>query len=98
MAVGIDEPRRHRSTGQRYCAGCRPNPRSDLAVRAQGDDFACPHSKSTDVRIGGISLVANYRTEFDNLIRESDIEGLIKALRAKNGSLDQPAVTGTQKK
>ena len=54
--------------------------------------------KVWDVRIGGISLVANYRTEFDNLIRESDIEGLIKALRAKNGSLDQPAVTGTQKK
>ena len=39
-----------------------------------------------DVRVGGISLVANYRTEFDNLIRDSGVEGLIKALVAKNSS------------
>ena len=57
--------------------------------------------KVWDVRVGGISLVANYRTEFDNLVRESGIEGLIKALQAKNSSLD-PAVAanpaGAQKK
>jgi phospholipid transport system substrate-binding protein len=47
--------------------------------------------KVWDVRVGGISLVANYRTEFDNLIRESGVDGLIKALLAKNNSLDQPA-------
>ena len=51
-----------------------------------------------DVRVGGISLVANYRTEFDNLIREKGIEGLIKALYAKNNSLAQPAVASAQKK
>jgi len=54
--------------------------------------------KVWDVRVGGISLVANYRTEFDNLIRESGIDGLIKALRAKNSSLETPAVAGAQKK
>jgi phospholipid transport system substrate-binding protein len=53
--------------------------------------------KVWDVRVGGISLVANYRTEFDNLIRESGVEGLIKALYAKNNSQAQPAVAGTQK-
>jgi len=53
--------------------------------------------KVWDVRVGGISLVANYRTEFDNLIRESGVEGLIKALYAKNNSPAQPAVAGTQK-
>jgi phospholipid transport system substrate-binding protein len=47
--------------------------------------------KVWDVRVGGISLVANYRTEFDNLVRESGVDGLIKALQAKNSSLDQPA-------
>jgi len=47
--------------------------------------------KVWDVRVGGISLVANYRTEFDNLVRESGIDGLIKALLAKNRSLEQPA-------
>jgi phospholipid transport system substrate-binding protein len=47
--------------------------------------------KVWDVRVGGISLVANYRTEFDNLIRERGVDGLIKALLAKNNSLDQPA-------
>ena len=54
--------------------------------------------KVWDVRVGGISLVANYRTEFDNLIRESGVEGLIKALTTKNNAQAQPAVAGAQKK
>ena len=54
--------------------------------------------KVWDVRVGGISLVANYRTEFDNLIRDGGVEGLIKALYAKNNSPAQPAVAEAQKK
>jgi phospholipid transport system substrate-binding protein len=57
--------------------------------------------KVWDVRVGGISLVANYRTEFDNLVRESGVDGLVKALQTKNRSLDQPvgiANTGAPKK
>ena len=51
--------------------------------------------KVWDVRVGGISLVANYRTEFDNMVRESGVDGLIKALQTKNNSFDQPAVAAT---
>ena len=40
--------------------------------------------KVYDVMVGGVSLVANYRTEFSNVIRESGIDGLIKNLAAKN--------------
>jgi phospholipid transport system substrate-binding protein len=47
--------------------------------------------KVWDVRVGGISLVANYRTEFDTLIRDSGVDGLIKALQTKNRSLEQGA-------
>ena len=47
--------------------------------------------KVWDVRVGGISLVANYRTEFDNQVRERGIDGLIKALQAKNSSNEIPA-------
>ncbi len=54
--------------------------------------------KVWDVRVGGISLVANYRTEFDNQIRASGIEGLIKTLNAKNNPQAQPAVAGAPKK
>ena len=54
--------------------------------------------KVWDVRVGGISLVANYRTEFDNLIRESGVEGLIKTLVAKNNSQGEAAVAGAPKK
>jgi phospholipid transport system substrate-binding protein len=57
--------------------------------------------KVWDVRIAGVSLVANYRTEFDNLVRDGGIEGLIKALQAKNSSLDPTVAatsTETQKK
>ncbi len=40
--------------------------------------------KVYDVRVVGVSLVANYRTEFANEIRSSGIDGLIKGLAAKN--------------
>src|SRR6476620_12170007 len=47
--------------------------------------------KVYDVMVGGVSLVANYRTEFNNVVRESGIDGLIKNLSTKNRSLEAPA-------
>ncbi len=44
--------------------------------------------KVYDVMVGGVSLVANYRTEFNNTVRESGIDGLIKSMQAKNHSLE----------
>jgi phospholipid transport system substrate-binding protein len=44
--------------------------------------------KVYDVMVGGVSLVANYRTEFNNTVREQGIEGLIRNLHAKNRSVD----------
>ena len=44
--------------------------------------------KVYDVMVGGVSLVANYRTEFNNTVRESGIEGLIKTLSAKNRTFE----------
>jgi phospholipid transport system substrate-binding protein len=44
--------------------------------------------KVYDVMVGGVSLVANYRTEFNNVVRESGVDGLIKNLNAKNRSLE----------
>ena len=52
--------------------------------------------KVYDVMVGGVSLVANYRTEFNNTVRESGIDGLIKTLSAKNRSLE--AASGAQQK
>ena len=54
--------------------------------------------KVWDVRVGGISLVANYRTEFNNQVREAGIEGLIKTLHTKNRSLERGTVAGTENK
>jgi phospholipid transport system substrate-binding protein len=47
--------------------------------------------KVYDVMVGGVSLVANYRTEFNSTVREAGIDGLIKNLQAKNRSLVDPA-------
>ena len=47
--------------------------------------------KVYDVMVAGVSLVANYRTEFNNVVRESGIEGLIKNLNAKNRASVPPA-------
>ena len=43
--------------------------------------------KVYDVMVGGVSLVANYRTEFSNMVREAGIDGLIKNLQGKNSTL-----------
>ena len=45
--------------------------------------------KVWDVRVADISLTANYRTEFANIVRDSGIDGLIKALAAKNAGNDK---------
>jgi phospholipid transport system substrate-binding protein len=45
--------------------------------------------KVWDVRVAGVSLVANYRTEFDNVIRENGIDGLIRTLQSKNSALER---------
>jgi len=47
--------------------------------------------KVYDVMVGGVSLVANYRTEFGNTVRNSGIDGLIKDLQTKNKSLEKGA-------
>jgi phospholipid transport system substrate-binding protein len=44
--------------------------------------------KVYDVMVGGVSLVANYRTEFNNVVRDSGVDGLIKSLDSKNRSLE----------
>ena len=63
----------------------------DMEKRANG-------WKVWDVRVAGISLVANYRTEFDNQVRQGGIDGLIKALQDKNKALDKPAPVAGAKK
>ncbi len=45
--------------------------------------------KVYDVMVGGISLVANYRSEFNNEIRQVGIDGLIASLASKNRGQDR---------
>ena len=47
--------------------------------------------------VGGVSLVANYRTEFANVVRDSGIDGLIKDLQTKNQHARAQAVAEQQK-
>jgi phospholipid transport system substrate-binding protein len=55
--------------------------------------------KVYDVMVGGVSLVANYRTEFNATVREAGVEGLIRNLQAKNRSLEAaPAPAPAEKK
>jgi phospholipid transport system substrate-binding protein len=41
--------------------------------------------KAYDVVVAGVSLVTNYRDEFNDTVRSSGVDGLVKALQAKNG-------------
>jgi phospholipid transport system substrate-binding protein len=53
--------------------------------------------KVYDVMVGGVSLVANYRTEFNGTVREAGIEGLIKNLQAKNRTMDAAPAAADKK-
>jgi phospholipid transport system substrate-binding protein len=53
--------------------------------------------KVWDVRVADISLTANYRTEFANIVRDSGVDGLVKALQAKNsGAKPAAAAAATE--
>lgn len=52
----------------------------DYRMLQQGDRW-----RVYDVLIEGVSLVGNYRTQFNAVIRRSSYDGLVKALRAKLG-------------
>jgi phospholipid transport system substrate-binding protein len=40
--------------------------------------------KAYDVVVAGVSLVTNYRDEFNDMVKQSGVDGLIKALADKN--------------
>ncbi len=50
--------------------------------------------KCYNVYVAGVSLVANYRTEFDAEVRKGGIDGLLKSLEAKNKSLEDLPIAG----
>jgi phospholipid transport system substrate-binding protein len=50
--------------------------------------------KCYNVYVAGVSLVANYRTEFDAEVRKAGIDGLLKSLEAKNKSLEHAPIAG----
>ena len=42
--------------------------------------------KAYDVVVAGVSLVTNYRDEFNDIVRSSGVDGLVNTLKAKNQS------------
>jgi len=54
--------------------------------------------KVYDVMVGGVSLVANYRTEFATVVRGTGIDGLIKDLQTKNKTLERRSAAPAEKK
>ena len=50
--------------------------------------------KCYNVYVAGVSLVANYRSEFDAEVRKGGIDGLLKSLQAKNRSLENSPIAG----
>ena len=53
--------------------------------------------KVYDVEIEGVSLVANYRTQFNSLLRRSTYPELVRALRAKTTAPEVEAVMASPK-
>jgi phospholipid transport system substrate-binding protein len=63
-----------------------------VVVRASGSPIAIDYSmaktpdgwKCYDVIVGGVSLVTNYRDEFNDQVQKGGVEGLIKTLSDRN--------------
>ena len=76
-----DERRRHRR--HRAHARCmRPGGapvQIDYGMEKTADGW-----KAYDVIVGGVSLVTNYRDEFNEQIKSGGVDGLIKTLADKN--------------
>jgi phospholipid transport system substrate-binding protein len=51
----------------------------DYSMEKKGGEW-----KAYDVIVGGVSLVTNFRDEFNSQVQSGGIDGLIKALAAKN--------------
>jgi phospholipid transport system substrate-binding protein len=58
----------------------------DYAMHKTGDEW-----KIYDFVIEGVSLVVTYRYEFDSVLRQSDIDGLIRRLAQRNAPRALPA-------
>ena len=57
----------------------------DYSMAKKGNDW-----KAYDVIVGGVSLVTNYRDEFNQQVQSGGIDGLIKSLAAKNAAPTPP--------
>lgn len=53
----------------------------DYRLHSQGSSW-----KAVDIKVGGVSLVSNYRTNFSGQISQIGISGLIKQLKEKNAN------------
>jgi phospholipid transport system substrate-binding protein len=54
----------------------------DYSMEKKGDDW-----KVYDVTVAGVSLVTNYRSTFNNQVRDGGVEKLIQTLVDKNRAL-----------
>jgi phospholipid transport system substrate-binding protein len=74
-------------------------------VNRQGGEMAVSYKmlrrderwKVYDVEIEGVSLVANYRTQFNSLLRRSSYPDLVRAIRAKTTEPEVEAVMASPK-
>ncbi len=73
-----DEPGEATVRTQFVRAGGQPLP-IDFSMHKVGNDW-----KVYDITVEGVSLVLTYRSEFDAIVKQQGIDGLIKALVQKN--------------
>ena len=83
----IDVQAAARPTRTRPTSRCAPKSSARAAAGADRlrHDASTPQGwKAYDVIVGGVSLVTNYRDEFNEQIKAGGVDGLIKTLADKN--------------
>lgn len=79
MAVKLPPGATEATVRNQYLRPGRPPVPVDYAMRKTADGW-----KIYDIMVEGVSLVLTYRSEFENVTRESGVDGLIKRLAEKN--------------
>jgi phospholipid transport system substrate-binding protein len=96
VRMGRERVKEKRANVQTYIVAANKELAVSYKMRFRNDDWY-----AYDVTVEGVSLVSNYRTSFNNLVKEKGMEGLltelagkVARLKSKNKNSDQVSTAG----
>jgi phospholipid transport system substrate-binding protein len=98
VRMGRERVKKTRANVQTFIVAANKELAVSYKMRYRNDDWY-----AYDVTVEGVSLVSNYRTSFNNLVKEKGMDGLLaelaeKVARLKSKNKNSEQVSSTEKK